>query len=213
MNLISIFKSITVATDFHLSWRSETLNHTYHCISTDTVPLFWKLISTWVLETSAWSLKGWLTYSMPLSGILAEVFCCSSEMSSLHWVTRGILFASKKGKATKIRRKVKKEKQLQLTGEKMLHFPHMSCFATNKTLNSKSISQRLRKKVRREWMQLVGLNQQIPSSANLTILIASSLKVLQSSAAQQNSTSYGWCLLLGLTNYEPVTPKFSTWIN
>lgn len=46
---------------------------------------------------------------------------------------------------------VNKERKLQLAGEKEVTFStYRLCFATNGTVSSKSISQRLRKVVRRE---------------------------------------------------------------
>lgn len=214
MNLISICKSITAATDFQLSWRSEILNCTYHCISTDTVPLFWKLISTWFWKHLPGAGKaGWLT---ACHLVVSWQRCCVVLVKCHPFIRAPVesLPARKERQQKKMGRKTKKEKQLQLIGEKNVAFSiYELCSATNKTWNSKSISQRLRKKVRRERIQLAELNQQILSSANLIIVIASSLKVLQNSAAHWNSTSYGQYLLLGLINYKPVTPKFSTWIN
>lgn len=107
----------------------------------------------------------------------------------------------------------KKKIKLQLAKEKCSIY--RLCFATNKTLNSTSISQRLRKKVKREWMQLVGLGHQTLSSAsaNLTILITSSFNLVWGSTVHWTGTSCGWYLFLGVIHYNSGPPKFSAWIN
>lgn len=75
-------------------------------------------------------------------------------LASLHSVTGGILCANKKGKAIKRNRKDReseKREKITLDKGKIVAFSiHRLCFAESTSLNSKSISQRLKKKVRRE---------------------------------------------------------------